>query len=366
MANVFRPKIKIDTVRDTARKMAATQTGKQISQTKFKQFLKTDKSTRGMVLRSGSMHITKTQAQKFMGTVVKKIDETKGMKLSMYARKMGIKQGNVTPIGLKKAYEAGARAEIKAEAPTGPSKEELARQQRIERGRQILSRRDRAEEIRKEYQARTSPRPTSPTYQPTQLMHGSGAARAGQSNVSLSRASTLTGRQRPGTSLRAGGEDDANAVVLSFHSKARMQELSLLGEKLEETLRRALASVPIIHLLSKVKSMKALRTLGWESGNIVTSEFAKKIGTRFNIEYIFFGTIQHQPIGAHVELFLFLISENSLLKVADIVEDYQHTFEIEKRLTWQVQKFFEEKSDETSTGSGVSIPSPTEAEDLPI
>lgn len=378
---IFRPKMKVSTVKDLAQRLASTNTGKKVNTDVFKKFLKQDKDLRRTALRSPATHLKKAEAAKFLGTVAKKIHESDKMKLSMFARKKmqihkGLESsGEVSKLGIKRLYQAGSKEEFEAEKPQGPSKAEVERTERRDRARKILHKRERADEIREGYKTslnknnaknNSSTEQQKGSYRPPQLRHGATAVPASRQS-SQSGTSSLP-RQLSDNSLPSSAQAirNANTVIFPFYNKSRMQELSLLGEKLEETLRRALAGVTMLQVLSRVETTRAIRNLGWGEGRIITSEFAKKVGNKLDVSFLFFGTSTHEISQAHIELFLLLFRENSLLKIADIREDLRQTFEIEKKLTWQVQEFFDDKEDDDSGDKGVSIPSASDAVDLPI
>ncbi|MFC1687185.1 hypothetical protein ACFL0L_01250 [Patescibacteria group bacterium] len=378
---MYRPKMKVGTVKDLAQRLASTKAGKKVNTDAFKKFLKQDKDLRRTALRSPTTHLKKAEAAKFLGTVAKKIHESDKMKLSMFARKKmqihkGLESsGQVSKLSVKRLYQTGAKEEFEAEKPQGPSKAEIEKTERRDRARQILRTRERADEIRQEYKTsfnkntdnkNISTNQQKGSYRPPQLTHGSAASQASrqpsQGNI-LSTPKQLSDDSSPHS---AQAIRNANTVILPFYNKSRMQELTLLGEKLEETLRRALAGVSILQVLSRVETTRAIRKLGWAEGRVITSEFAKKVGNRLDISYLLFGTLAHEVSQAHMELFLLLFNENSLLKIADIREDFHQTFEIEKKLIWQVQEFFEEKEDDDSGDKGPPVPSASDAVDLPI
>ncbi len=373
-APIYKPKIKVDTVRDVARKLASTQTGKTVTQTAFKKFLRSDKELRSLTYRPGSSHITQSKAKQLISTAAKKIAESDKMKLSLFSRKIGIKgvgpQGNVSKIGVTKAYTTGAKEEIAAEAPKGPSKEEVARQQRIQHGREILRQREQADQIRMENvrkdQARQQPQQnTAKNYRPPQI------AQMGAAGISASAlARTMKSDHSSPTIQPAGTRSSAqrkwNAAVLPFHNMSQMRELDILGVKLEETVRRTLVRVPAVVPYPRVQTLRALQQSGWTGGRIITPEFAKKIAKELDIQYIFYGTLTHEHSQAHVRVNLLVIPANSILLLADIRENVFHTFEMEEKVSWQVDNFFTNSKSRASTAHEVQIPSASEAVDLPL
>lgn len=368
MANVYRPKMKVDTARSIAQRMATTQQGKQVTAPAFKKFLRSDKQLQGITYRSGSTHITQQQAQKFIKNVAEKIHQGEKYKLSQYARKtLGIRptsKDSVGMTGVKHAYQVGARQEVAAETPKGPSPEEVLRQKRIEKGRQILHQRDRADEVRKEYQQgqKGEKAAVAAASRPPQISGGTMLHQQGPTSVSRSPASTPTR-----TSMtRAASVKKIRTAILPVRNLSQMRELTLLAEKLEETIRRAVAGLPMIEVVSRVITVQTLQSLGWQEGRAVSYEFAKRIAKSLQAEYVFFGTVAHVIAQAHTEIFLLVMSTNSVLKVADVKEHYSRTFEIEKQIAWQIQNFFEARTSSHTQSEDVKVPSASEAIDIPI
>lgn len=368
---VYHPKIKVDTVKGMAQKLASTKAGKSLTSTGFKKFLKSDKDLRSMTYKEGSSHITQQQAQKFLGKVAQKIKENEKMKLSMFARKIGVRSssGEVSTIGVKHAYQEAAHEELAAAAPAGPAPEDVERQQRIADARKLLRQRERADEVRKE-QAPGTPgthatagtsRTRTPQLTPVTAGQASGAGRGTMQNNGGSRPPV--GSSSTGPSLSS---QRSNAAVLPIRNLSQMRELSMLATKLEETIRRAVALVPSMHLHPRVATMKTLQTMGWREGRTVTPEFSKKVARKLELDFIFSGTIAHERAQARVRIYLVSVKNNVILLLAEVWEDTFKTFEIEEKVSWQIQNFFNRVKRRDLTRPEVKIPSASEAVDLPI
>ncbi|MFA6909267.1 MAG: hypothetical protein WC289_05340 [Patescibacteria group bacterium] len=364
----YRPKIKIDTIRNVAQKMAATKAGKVINTTAFKKFLKHDKDLHALGYRPGSAKITKQTAKKFLGTAAEKIAHSDKMKLSLFARKSGIKNVDShgpSETGIKKVLGAGVKEEISHEIEQGPSPEDVRHQKRLEKARTIMHQRDRADDIRKETESMKkttdSASKNTTAFRPPQFSSG---------GVSALPSSSGRASQVPGFRVQSAGGSTGrqmtNAILVPFHNLSQMRELTILGTKLEETVRRALAGVSSIGVLPRVQTIRFLQNLGWTPSRIIPPEFAKRLAKDLGVRYVFYGTITHEHGLAYVRLMLLVAARNSILLLAEVREDFHNTFEVEEKLSWQVQNFFDDSGPAASEHTEVDIPSAADAIDLPL
>lgn len=139
----YRPNVKLGSLRQTTKKMMATKaSGAKVGDDRLKKFLKEDKGLRRVAYGDKSQTVESWKGRHFIKGAKEKIEESSEYRETLYGKKTSA----------EKAFRDTVKQEIREEQAqtTAPSKDELARQKRIEQAKQNLRQYERAKEIEKE------------------------------------------------------------------------------------------------------------------------------------------------------------------------------------------------------------------------
>ena len=367
MAN-YLPKMKIGTVRDMARKMIATSSGQKVTNQAFNKFLKEDKNLRRAAYSPIHSTVEKYKAVKFFGHLANKVAQSNKYKLSYFAKKIGVKaSAGVGPskVTLDRIYKKAVKEEIAGSAkPTGPSKEETERQQRRQQALRTLHKRERADEVYQEEQNKGKTTTTGPRAKPVQIAQGGASGLTAPAIVSDKKATG--GRTKQSLS---GNENLPSLAVLPLSNPKRNLNASWVVNKLDNWLIRVVKGLKRFRVEGQLTAKDWLRNSGWQEGDVINLELARDIGRKADLDFVMMGEWLKDGIDISVSIQLINIKENKITKIAKDREKEENIFELENRLSWEIQNFFTDKK--LSSGSEndkeePEIPSSREATDLPI
>jgi len=378
MAKPYLPKIKMKTVLSTAQKIGATTSGKQISQTAFKKFLKQEKDLKKYSYAAPTSTMAKQKAQKFFGQVASKIAQQKNLKISYFAKKnLGIKVGSggdVSQIATNKAYQAAASEETKQMEPKGPNPEEIAKQERRKEAFKTLRQRERADEVRKEQLPQdksVKPEKTGGNHRPVQIQGGAGHGTAAKSQ-------TKAGASDDSTAIKSSKSKKsalATVAVLPLNNLSQNKHLDLAAEKLTTAICRIIGSYKKFELLEKSRVEKATSSGAYASAQrIMTLDTAREIQNKLNVDFIIIGDLQKAENQTQIKIKILKIGEFEPTKIAEIKKETEDVFELEKHVGWYISNYFESlprklrgfEPEEKSKNDNIEIPPTSKAEDLPI
>lgn len=375
MTKSFLPKIKVNTIKNTAQKMVESKYGsKQVTPTAFKKFLQQDKDLKKYAYASGQSSVSKFQAKKFISQVASKVTKEKNLKINpVYTKKMGIKigpQGKISDIGFKKIYQQAENEEIKQMAPTGPTKEDIERQKKRERAIETFHKRETADEIRqaeKEKAEGTSKGATpSKSTGPVQIQQGGSAGSSAASSISDEK-SQIKSTQSGKSAFRKKIKQiiSKSFIILPFSNLSQSKNLDWIAEKITNTAIRIIMGIKNFNLIERKTINQIILASEWERTKIITPELAQEIHNKIKTDSTIFGNLK--KIGNQIQVFVYLIQDtHDPKKIVEIKEETEDVFELEKKLNWQLLNYFEERKEKPDKDSQAKIPSPTEAEDLPI
>ncbi len=139
----YRPSVKLGSLRQTTKKMMATKaTGAKVGDERLKKFLKEDKGLRRVAYGDKAQTVESWKGRHFIRGAKEKIEQSSEFREMLYGRKTSA----------EKAFRDTIKEEVRQEEGLthAPTKDEQARQRRIEQAKQNLRQYERAKEIEKE------------------------------------------------------------------------------------------------------------------------------------------------------------------------------------------------------------------------
>lgn len=342
MPSRYLPKIKTETVKNVANQFAKTASGKKVSKTAFKKFLKEDKELEHLTYADKRSTMTKGKAQKVLGKVIEKLKTHEKFEVSPIARKMGIRvdpSGKVSSVGIKKLYTYAAETQLKAEAPTGPTSEELAKQHRREEAVKMLHKRDRAEDVRKEQMQQAKPTAAAgpKPIQPVQLQHGVGSLQqAGP-------AKPAGGGGLPYVSPTTGfsHRNEIRVAFLPVSNLSGTEQVAQICRRVGEMFARLPKRFPNLIPLEREQVEASLRAMDWQSGSPWDRLKLERFQANERADIVFFGEAQRMSNALDVKLSAYLPRRNETLAICDAKETLDRIAELEQRIDWSLTDFLD-------------------------
>ena len=364
MVQKYLPKIKIGTARGVAKGLLSTKSGKQVSDTKFKQFLKAEKGLKKFVYSSPQSSLAKHQAKQFFGKVIGSAKEQRGLKINaLAAKKLGIKiseAGQMSDIGLNKMYQKAGTEELASQqkASSEPSPEEQRRQQRHEAALKTLHKRERADETRQEQKQQPSKERAQPKPLTTPISHaGVGqAAGAGAGQLGAVADKVSTGVTPSGT---AEGERLPLLILPLQNLTPTVEGLAWVAKKINGLVSRTLTSLRLFKITDATTAGKVPAKAVDVSDLAAVIVAAKRTWTTLCI----FGTIK--KTGRLLEITVEMVNTNSSqrLLLAQVKEETDDVFNLERKIGWQIANALQA---EGTTDDTAAPKNSQKAEDLPI
>lgn len=376
MARVYLPKIKMKTAYDLAKKMVATSSGKKINPDAFKKFLRKDENLKKFTYVPPQSSITKQKAKEFLGKITSRLsqEKEKQFKLSYFAKKdLKIRtdpHGRITPTSVNKIYKTAVSEELKQAKPSGPSPEEIEKQERRKEAFQILRKREVVDERRKEESAEKkgeTETKSASSSKPVQIQGGT-AVSAVSASAAPSGLNDKIGREKI---TKQKSISFSMVAVLPFNNLSQMENLNWIAKKI---------SVVAIRVVSNFKSLKLIhqqeieRTLSEQTRfmkeKIISPEMAKEIQNQLKTDYLITGNLQKINNQLQVTVFLFGKENTEPTKIVEIKGQEADIFALEKQLSWHLSNQLEGSLKIIKGGRPKviepEIPSASEAKDMPI
>lgn len=364
MAQKYLPKIKIGTAKGVAKNLLSTKSGKQVSDTKFKQLLKAEGGLKKFAYSSSQSSLAKHQAKQFFGKVIGSAKEQRGLKINaLAAKKLGIKiseAGQVSDIGLNKIYQKAGTEELASQQKVSsePSPEEQRRQQRHEAALKTFHKRERADETRQEQ--KQQPTKEQAQHKPlTAPISHAGIGRA--AGAGADQPGAVADRVSTGTSSPSTAEDERlSLLILPLQNLTPTVEgLAWVAKKFNGLISRTLASLRLFKITEAATAGKTPAKTVDISDMAAVTVAAKRAWATLCV----FGTIK--KTGRLLEITVEMVNTNSSqrLLLAQVKEETDDVFNLERKIGWQIANALqaEETTDDTAASS-----SPQKAEDLPI
>lgn len=361
-------KMKMGTIKDMARKMVATSSGQKVTSQAFNKFLKEDKNLRRAAYSPSHSTVEKYKAVKFFGHLTNKVAQSNKFKLSYFAKKMGVKAmaaGSPNKVTMERVYKKAAQEEIASTAkPTGPTKEEMEKQQRRQEAFKSLRKRERADEIRSEEQQKSKATTAQPRAKPVQIAQGGAGSLTAQTALADKKA--VTGKMKPSSGGNAGLP---SLAILPLSNPKRNLNARWLVNKLDNWLFQVIKGLKIFKVEERLSVEGLLKNSGWEEGDVINLELARAIGREAGMNFVMMGEWQKEAADILLAIQLINIKENKITKIAQVREKEENFFGLENRLSWELHNFFADKKlsfGQENKKEEPEIPSSQEAEDLPI
>ncbi|MDD5040479.1 MAG: hypothetical protein PHY34_05010 [Patescibacteria group bacterium] len=377
MAQRYLPKIKVDTAKTIAKDLVANRSGGKISNEKFKQILRKDQDLRSYYYKPKNTSLTKFQTKKFIDKVVSTAKTTPGLKVSRLAQKLGFKPGATHAASdtiLNKVYQKATQTQLDAQKPTGPSPEDISRQKRRDQMLKTLHKHERADEImhdnkQQQAQQQQSSSKAGGTAPGVQIQHGgSSITGTSQANSSISNTGAAPAR-RAASSRRAVATDELKTLLIPVcNATPNAQGLESTVEKINKLLQQILTVGHGLSVLPPRAIHDALYSLRLDTppppddmGTIAALTHAVQA------DCAVIGSVQRIGHMTNVSIRLVNAETKKSITLASIHDTTDDTFELERKIRWQVDHALSDTSSADSTsGSGSSLPSVDDAIDLPI
>jgi len=366
--------MKVKAVMAAAKKTISTQTGKKVSDTAFKSFLKKDKNLKKYAYTEKSTTLKKHDAQKFIGQVASKAHGHEKFKLSRFAKKMGIKvgaDGKASNIGVDKIYQKTSQEELKSMEPEGPSKQQVRMEKRREEAIKTMHKRERADETKKEMDQEAKKQNNEQSQSPsmrspaTPMQHGGTPG----TQSTASNAQNDTGVQSAPLPASKGlsKEGTIKIAILPFTNLTpNIKRIDWLVSELFKSSTRTLNSQRVLTVANALEVKRLLNQKKFQEPNILNNEQLLEISTRLSVAFLIIGQVKKSGDRVEIVVKLFIGSQKTFITIATLNEDTEDVFELEKKMNWQIANFFKEKNGSNKDQINSDMPSPTEAIDLPI
>ncbi len=372
MSKAYLAKIKATTAKSMAQSILSTRAGKKISDTKFKTMIKKDKNLKKFAYLGKKSSMTKHQAKKFFDTVIESSEGHEQIKINkIAAKKLGLcinKQGKASTIGINKLYESATKNELAAQKDPGPSKQELARQERREAGIKKLHQQDRANETRKEELKEKAMKEKGSNATEKSKSSSAPIRQAGSSGASFSQTSATTPslndnvsqtKQKITTTMKLSKIFIPPLNNLSTH----IDSIAPIAKKIEISIKHIFLYLKSFSIISDEVSAKATLGLGFNKiPNPANEEIIKKISIETGAQLFVYGTIQKKGQLLIIKIDIINSQTDQKINLARLEQNTIDYFELEKKLTWQINNsLINENSDITN-----DITNESKAIDLPI
>ena len=354
----------MSTAKDMAKGLIANRAGQKISDSKFKQILKKEDGLKPYYYKTKDASISKLQAKKFFNQVVSTAKNTPGLKISRLAQKIGIKPTASTApsgIALNKLYQQATDTQIKSQAPTGPTPEEVRKQQRHDEMMKTLHKHDRANEMQQENKAASAiaQKPQSSRIAPPPMQGGiSGATIKPASQPT----STPSDQAQPSVKKTKEPERLTLAVIPLINLSPTADRTAWLCERISKQTRQVLHNEGVFTLVPEPAIADAIQhyPLAMPADHGTLHLIAKDA----HAQLLTYGHLKKIGPVTEITTYLTNIQNDKTLTLATIRQETDDVFDLERRLAWQITNTL--SSDEAEPKRKPSTPSSHEAVDLPI
>ena len=341
MAQKYLPRIKMGTAKNMAKSLLSTKSGKKVSDTKLKEFLKKDKDLQKYAYSSKGTSLSKSQAKKFLNKVVTQGKSSSELKISMIAKRMGIKDkgDTVSNISMESAYKKATAEELGAvPEPTGPTPEEMRREKRKEKMLKTIHKRDRAEEISKEAKQDNKQSEQSNT---DAKKSGQAPSRVGGSVLTSQSKSdnnqTATPSQTP---IKKNSPDSTKVGVLIFpleNKSVNIDNLKPIILRIDKLIKQSLANIGGLNIIPETEiktalSQEKLATLALPMDRHAIDSLIKALKVRLYV----IGSVSQQGPTIIIQAKLHSIDSQKEITLLNVTGDAANIFDLERKSQWQI------------------------------
>lgn len=360
------PKIQIGTARSVAKNLIADKYGHAVSDTKLKQFLKTDKELQHYIYKNDRSTLSKFQANKFFNKVVDTAKTSGGFKVSRLAQKMGIKPNapRTTNVQLNKIYQQASQTEYDAMPhDTGPTPEDQARERRREKMLKTLHRQNRAEENQRENMAgdaekkKNAEKSQKSNQAAPPRVSGVGAVGTAPHDGSTSAAPTIDADTK--------APEDPRLACLVFpleNQTADVPGFELTVNKFNSFILQHLTTTQLFRMISQEKLWSIVGSRSSDTIPALSEIDARRSIAKRAGAMLYIGGAMRQ-VGQTTELTLTLrtTTNQTTVTLAHLAEPMTDRFEFQRRITWQIDAALA-----NHRNNDTSAPSASKAIELPI
>jgi len=383
MVQRYTPRIKVTTAKSTAKSLLSTQSGKKVSDTKFKDYLKQDKDLKKYAYKGKTSTISKADAKKMFNKVVESAKGNKKFKISHAAKKLGIrkdrKSGTAT---INKIYGKAGQEELASQPQqTGPSKQELRQQKRHENMMKALHKRDRADDMRQEQEKQKKETEKNSSGDkndnkgdgaaPIRPSAGSGGAvgTAASQNTTQQTAtnSAAPSVQRPATQKPDEAEETPiNAIILPLSNLSpNVRDLDSITKRLSTTVKQIITTLHALPILPDSVIQGALNQLRLDSLPNATDYGAiAALAKTARTQPVIFGSVSQTGATLTINVQCANVVTDKKLELANLKEGTGDIFNIERKLRWHIKNALDASANQSDDSE--KTPLDEEAVDLPI
>jgi len=386
MVQRYTPRIKATTAKSMAKSLLSTQSGKKISDTKFKEYLKQDKDLKKYAYSGKASTMSKTNAKKLFNKVVESAKSSEKFKISHAAKKLGIRgnktTGNAT---INKIYNKAGQEELASQPQkTGPTKQEVRQQKRHEEIIKTFHKRDRADETRQEQEEghKETEKNTSGgnndkkngSAAPTRPNAGSGAASGavGSATTQNSNQQTAASSAVPSDQHSAIQKSDQAeekpiaAIILPLSNLSpNVRNLDGIVKRLSITVKQLFTTLHVLPILPESAIQDALNKLRFEDIPDATDYGAIAALTKAaQAQLVIFGSVSQAGTTLAINVQFANVVTDKKFELANLKEGSDDIFNIERKLRWHIENALNSGQNESKKPDETS--STDEAVDLPI
>jgi TolB-like protein len=353
----------MSTAKDMAKSLVANRAGQKITDSRFKQILKKEDALKPYYYKSKSSSLSKLQAKKFFNQVVSTAKGTPGLKISRLAQKIGIKPNAAkgpSNISLNKLYQKATDTQVKAQAPIGPSPEEVRRQQRHDQAIKTLHKHERADEntLNQLAQPDAQSKPASQRVAPP-TMQGSVSG----STIKPTGQVTDTPSDQAQLAVKKTKEPErlALAILPLSNLSPAADRTAWLCERISKQIGQALLSEGMFILAPEPAIHGAIRryplSVPADHGTL------RLIAKDAHVQLVAYGHLK--KIGPVIEINAYLTNtqNDQNITLVSVRQETDDVFDLERRIAWQINNAL---SGDIEPKQKPPTPSSSEAIDLPI
>ncbi|MBI5037392.1 MAG: hypothetical protein HZC01_01625 [Candidatus Kerfeldbacteria bacterium] len=360
------PKIQIGTARNVAKNLISDKYGHAVSDTKLKQFLKTDKDLQRYVYKNDRGTLSKFQASKFFNKVVDTAKTSGSFKVSRLAQKMGIKPNapRTTNIQLNKIYQHASQTEYDATPhQTGPTPAEQAKAHRREKMLKTLHKQDRAYENQREQAAadaakeKQNPQSSKSSNAAPPRVSGIGSVGAPPHDAASSTAPTLDEDSASTTDPRLP------CLVYPLENQTpNVPGFELTVSKFNTFIKQHLTTTRLFRIISDEKLWNLLGSRSLDTiPSVVETDARRALAHGAGATVYIDGAIRQFGQKTELRLTLRSITNATEVTLAHLTEPMADRFEFQRKIAWQIDAALANHRDQDTT-----TPSSTPAIELPI
>ncbi len=376
MASNYLSKMPIGQAKKIVKNLIRTQSGKKISDTKFKEFLKKNDDLSKYAYKKDSGHLTKHQTKKFFDSVVKKASTNTDLKISnVDQKKMGIrvnKSGAVSDIGLDKMYTQAAQAELAAQEPSGPTPEEVRREKRRETAVKTFHKHERAREIEQEQKQQTNNEDKQSDSQPNRtvprmsMRKNAGAANTGQPSNSTATATPIQTQSNTATDDRPTTGLPRALPLLIFpteNKNSNQPHMQELANRINDMIQRTMQATPLFTVMPSSTLEQSVSELTMRAlPTHEDTDALQRVAAQAHAAVYIYGWIEQDQYSTTITIKMANTVNGKTVLLANVKEPVTDFFSLLRRIEWEIKHAFSGNSGHDST----DMPSASEAIDLPI